>query len=60
MQTQVCHLAANACVAFASQGFPVMELEGGFTAWKEHDLEIERPVVNRIKRAGDRLLHRNH
>ncbi len=40
--SQQCHLAANACVAFASKGFPVMELEGGFGVWREHDLEIEQ------------------
>ncbi len=58
--TQVCHLAANACVAFASQGFPVMELEGGFETWKEYDMDIEREPVNRLKKAGERLLHRRH
>jgi rhodanese-related sulfurtransferase len=39
--TQQCHLAANACVRFAAQGFPVMELDGGFETWREHDLETE-------------------
>jgi rhodanese-related sulfurtransferase len=39
--TQQCHLAANACVRFASQGYPVMELEGGFEQWQENDLETE-------------------
>jgi rhodanese-related sulfurtransferase len=39
--TQQCHLAANACAAFASKGFPVMEMEGGFEAWKESELEVE-------------------
>jgi rhodanese-related sulfurtransferase len=55
--TQTCHLAANACVAFASRGFPVMELDGGFEAWKSADLEIEREGANRMKRVGD-VLHR--
>src|ERR1700722_11833210 len=40
--SQQCHLAANACVIFAAKGFPVMELEGGFEVWREHDLEIEQ------------------
>lgn len=40
--SQQCHLAANACLAFATKGFPVMELEGGFEAWKEHELETEQ------------------
>lgn len=39
--SQQCHLAANACVAFASKWFPVMELEGGFETWKEHKMDIE-------------------
>jgi rhodanese-related sulfurtransferase len=37
----VCHLAAKACVQFASQGFPVMEMDGGFKSWKEHKLEVD-------------------
>lgn len=40
--THVCHLGAAACVEFARQGFPVMEMDGGFVAWKKHDLPVER------------------
>ena len=40
--SQVCHLAAKAAVEFASRGFSVLELEGGFAGWKDHDLEIEK------------------
>jgi rhodanese-related sulfurtransferase len=40
--TQVCHLAATAACGFAAKGYPVMEMEGGFEAWKENDLEIEK------------------
>ncbi len=40
--SHVCHLAAKACVEFASAGFPVMEMDGGFEAWKEHDLKMEK------------------
>lgn len=40
--SQVCHLAAAAAVAFAGDGYPVMEMEGGFRAWKEHELDIEK------------------
>ena len=47
--TQQCHLAANACVRFASQGYPVMELDGGFETWKESELDIEEESANRIK-----------
>src|ERR1044071_8560617 len=39
--TQQCHLAANACVTFAGQGYPVMEMDGGFEAWEQNDLETE-------------------
>jgi rhodanese-related sulfurtransferase len=40
--SQVCHLAAKAAVKFATQGYPVQELEGGFKGWEQHQLEIER------------------
>jgi rhodanese-related sulfurtransferase len=36
-----CHLAAKAAVELASQGYPVMEMDGGFKAWRENDLEVE-------------------
>jgi rhodanese-related sulfurtransferase len=45
--SQQCHLAANACVAFAGKGFPVMELEGGFDTWEHHELEVETGVSKR-------------
>ena len=38
--SHVCHLAATAAVEFARQGYAVMEMDGGFEAWKENDLEI--------------------
>lgn len=37
----VCHLAANAAVEFAGRGFPVMEMDGGFEAWKENQLPVQ-------------------
>jgi rhodanese-related sulfurtransferase len=40
--SHVCHLAATAAVEFAGKGFPVMEMDGGFDAWQENELEIER------------------
>lgn len=40
--TQQCHLAARAAVHFASAGYPVMEMEGGFQAWKDSGHGIER------------------
>ncbi len=39
--SQVCHLAAAAAVVLAGQGYPVMEMEGGFDEWKGHKLEVE-------------------
>ena len=47
--TQQCHLAANACVQFAGQGYPVMELDGGFAVWTEQDMQIEEAPANRVK-----------
>jgi rhodanese-related sulfurtransferase len=40
-----CHLAAMAAVEFSEKGYPVMEMDGGFEAWKENDLEIESEVM---------------
>ncbi len=40
--SHVCHLAAAAAAEFASKGFPVMEMEGGFRAWKDHEMPIEK------------------
>ncbi len=39
--TVVCHLAAAACRRFAEMGYPVMELEGGFEAWKDYEYDVE-------------------
>jgi rhodanese-related sulfurtransferase len=40
--SHVCHLGAAACVEFARQGYPVMEMDGGWVAWTKHQLAIER------------------
>ena len=50
--TQTCHLAAKACVTFAGLGFPVMEMEGGFQAWKDNELETEQEPANRLKKSA--------
>ena len=39
--SQTCHLAAKAAVEFSGKGFPVMEMEGGFRSWQEHQLPAE-------------------
>ena len=52
--SQQCHLAANACVQFASRGYPVMEMEGGFAAWKQMELDVEEEPVSRFKSGSER------
>jgi rhodanese-related sulfurtransferase len=49
--SHVCHLAATAAVEFAADGYSVMEMDGGFAAWKENDMEIQSEV-NADKGAG--------
>ena len=53
--SQQCHLAANACARFAAHDYPVMELEGGFEIWKEHQLDVEESSTPRFKNSGERL-----
>jgi rhodanese-related sulfurtransferase len=52
---QQCHLAANACVRFSAQGYPVMELDGGFENWKENELDVEEASTNRWKSSGEKV-----
>jgi rhodanese-related sulfurtransferase len=40
--SHVCHLAATAAVEFASKGYPVMELEGGWRWWKSDGFDIAK------------------
>lgn len=40
--SHVCHLAAKAAVFFADKGFPVMEMDGGFHAWQQSELDVEK------------------
>jgi rhodanese-related sulfurtransferase len=39
---QNCHLGAHAAMLFATKGYSVMEMDGGFESWKEHGLKIEK------------------
>ena len=39
--SQTCHLAAAAALELASQGYRVMELEGGFAAWSAGGNAVE-------------------
>ena len=50
--TNVCHLAAKACVEHARQRNPLMELDGGFETWKEYQLDIEQEPANRLKQGN--------
>ena len=38
---QECHLAARAGYNFSESGYPIVELEGGYKAWKDNDYAIE-------------------
>ena len=40
--SHVCHLAATAAVEFAKQGYPVMELDGGWRWWKTDGFDVEK------------------
>ena len=45
--TPTCHLAASAAFELSSQGFPVMELEGGFETWKQKGRPVEKRSAER-------------
>jgi len=45
---QTCHLAAEAARELIAQGYPVVEMEGGFAAWEAKSL----PVVASPARAA--------
>jgi rhodanese-related sulfurtransferase len=51
--SQVCHLAAKAAVELAKGGFSVMELEGGFKAWREHRLPVESSLPREGAEGGE-------
>ena len=54
--SHVCHLAATAAVEFAGKGYSVMEMDGGFEAWKENDLEIESKIPAERAKPGKRVV----
>jgi rhodanese-related sulfurtransferase len=45
--SQICHLAAQAAIELLAQGYPVMEMEGGFTGWQAAGYEIEAGSITR-------------
>lgn len=42
--SQTCHLAAEAAVVLLAQGYPVVEMEGGFAGWQEAGYATENDV----------------
>jgi rhodanese-related sulfurtransferase len=38
---QQCHLASEAAAVLAAQGYPVVEMEGGFAAWEAFGQPIQ-------------------
>lgn len=38
----LCHLAKDAAIKFASLGYPVKEMAGGFKAWQDKGLPVEK------------------
>lgn len=42
-----CHLASEAAAALVAQGYPVLEMEGGFSTWEAfgQPLEVAAPVA---------------
>lgn len=43
--SQTCHLAAEAALELAAQGYRVAEMEGGFEAWQKSNFAVESREV---------------
>jgi rhodanese-related sulfurtransferase len=39
--SKLCHLSTEACLYFASKGYPVMHLDGGMEGWREQGYDVE-------------------
>jgi len=39
--SQQCHLAPEACLYYAGEGYPVMHLDGGMEAWRDYGFDVE-------------------
>lgn len=52
--TQTCRLSTHAALEFASQDFPVVELEGGFEAWKAAGLDVSEDAGRKVHRVHAR------
>jgi rhodanese-related sulfurtransferase len=44
--SQTCHLAAEAAVRLLAEGYPVVEMEGGFATWEAAGYRVERAEPN--------------
>lgn len=41
----VCHLAAKAAHFFAQNGYPILEMDGGYEYWTEYGLEEQKSAA---------------
>jgi rhodanese-related sulfurtransferase len=41
---QTCHMAAEAAVQLVAQGYPVVEMEGGFATWEANSYPLATPA----------------
>ena len=42
---QTCHMAAEAALELLAQGYPVVEMEGGFATWEGNGYKVEGQVA---------------
>jgi rhodanese-related sulfurtransferase len=45
---QPCHMASEAAVALLAQGYPVIEMEGGFATWEAFGYPVEAAVPKAV------------
>ncbi|MGH8503765.1 MAG: rhodanese-like domain-containing protein [Gammaproteobacteria bacterium] len=50
--SQTCHLAAQAAVELLAQGYPVVEMEGGFAGWQAAGYAVENGAANEAAAAS--------
>ena len=47
---QPCHMAAEAAVELLAQGYPVVEMEGGFATWEANGYAVEGSTPKAVQR----------
>ena len=47
---QPCHMAAEAAVELLAQGYPVVEMEGGFATWEANGSPVEAIAPKAVQR----------